>query len=71
MAYTETNYRTKKAVKEAVKAGEDVYVYQPGPFPLTPYAGNKCTIEGPHYPEAHRWYAEVTIDANNRIVTIK
>jgi len=30
MAYTETNYKTKKALREALAAGEAVRVYQPG-----------------------------------------
>jgi hypothetical protein len=32
MAYTVTNYRTKKALKEALATGTRVEVYQPGPF---------------------------------------
>lgn len=71
MAYTSKNFKTKKALKEAVKAGEKVTVYQPGPFPLTPYNGNKVALEGPHYPEPHRWYATATIDENNVIVEVK
>ena len=30
--YTTTNYKTKKALKEAVANGEKVTYYQPGPF---------------------------------------
>ena len=30
MAYTYTNYKTKKALKEAVNSGEVVQCYQPG-----------------------------------------
>jgi hypothetical protein len=59
--YTRTNYRTKKAVREAVKAGERVEVFQPGPFaPDGPVQGD-CMLEGPHYPEPHRWYARVRV----------
>ena len=66
MAYTRKNYRTKKAVREAVAAGERVEVYQAGGiFPLTPYSGNRVTLEGPHYPEPHRWYAEGTVKQDN------
>lgn len=32
VAYTVTNFKTKKALKEAVQAGKAVEVYQPGPF---------------------------------------
>jgi hypothetical protein len=60
--YTVTNYKTKRAFKEAVAAG-DVPVFQPGPFAWGTSADasftGQCCIEGPHYPEPHRWYAAV------------
>lgn len=59
MAYVRPNFRTKKALKEAVANGDRVEVFQPGPFP-TPTEGT-VNIEGPHYPEPHRWYANVTV----------
>lgn len=60
MAYTVENYRTKKALKEAVASGRPVAVYQPGPFGSDVRDG-RATIEGPHYPEPHRFYAAVTV----------
>lgn len=61
--YTTFNYRTKKALKEAVSAGIVVPVFQPNAdvtgFPV-PTQG-RVSIEGPHYPEPHRWYASVEI----------
>ena len=66
MAYTRKDYPTKKAVREAVAAGERVEVYQPGGiFPLRPYNGNQVALEGPHYPKPHRWYAEGTVKQDN------
>lgn len=59
--YTNINFKTKKALKEAVAAGKDVSVYQPGPFGGTPPTEGKVCVEGPHYPEPHKWYAEVTL----------
>ena len=59
MAYTNINFKTKKALKEAIAAGKKVGVYSPGPFPAK-YNGQEC-IEGPHYPEPHKWYATATI----------
>ena len=58
--YTVTNYKTKKALKEAVSSGEEVRVFQPG---LSQYAQGegKVYLEGPHYPEPHRWYAEALV----------
>lgn len=48
--YTETNFKTKKALKEAIADGKNVYVYQPGPFgkPPADYTG-EFAVEGPHY----------------------
>ena len=55
--YTCTNYKTKKAVKEALKAGAKIEVYQPGPFGNGNPINGKICLEGPHYPEPHKWYA--------------
>jgi len=57
MAYTVTNYKTKKALLEALKRGELVQVYQPTPWGNKPCPDGKVYLEGPHYPEPHRWYA--------------
>ena len=57
--YVRPNFKTKKALKEAVKKGEDVDVFSPGPFPC-PQNG-RVAVEGPHYPEPHRWYASVEV----------
>lgn len=59
MAYTERNYQTKKELKEAV-AKSDVPVFQPGPFGPNVKDG-RCAIEGPHYPQPHKWYAAVEV----------
>ncbi len=58
--YVNPNFKTKKALREAVAAGARVSVYSPGPFPA-PTSGRTC-IEGPHYPAAHSWYAEVMVE---------
>lgn len=65
LAYTRVNFKTKKAMKEAVAAGDVLYgnkvaVYQPGPFGPDVKDGT-AYLEGPHYPEAHRWYASVEV----------
>jgi hypothetical protein len=60
MAYTVTNYRTKKAVKDALAAGTVVEVYQPGPFGPDVKDGS-VALEGPHFPEPHRWYASCQV----------
>ena len=70
MSYTITNFRTKKALKDAVATGEVVECYQPGLGPdLSNYTG-KVYLEGPHYPEAHRWYAQAWME-NGVVVKVK
>ncbi len=68
--YTTQNFKTKKALKEAVAAGKPVRFYQPGPF-----AGNEprdgfITLEGPHYPAPHTWYARAEVK-NGLIINVK
>lgn len=72
MAYTITNFKTKKELKEAVTAhcasvmhGESnpkpVRCYNPGLGPdLSNFTG-RVSLEGPHYPKPHSWYAEVEL----------
>lgn len=55
MAYVRPNYKTKKALKEALARGEKVEVFQPG-LGTVPRDGY-VALEGPHYPEPHRWWA--------------
>ena len=59
MVYTNENFKTKKALREAVLR-DDVPVYQPGPFGPKVHDGT-VYIEGPHYPQPHQWYAAVTV----------
>lgn len=67
--YTTVNFKTKKALKEAVAAGKKIGVFQPGPFGNGVPVSGIVSVEGPHYPEHHRWYANVTLQ-NNVIVKV-
>lgn len=58
--YTDTNYKTKKAMREAFKTGKKIGVHQPGGF-FPGKTDGRVAIEGPHYPQPHTWYAEVEI----------
>ena len=58
--YVSPNFKTKKALKEAVAAGEQVEVFSPGPFPAK--ADGTASVEGPHYPKPHTWYARVKVE---------
>jgi hypothetical protein len=68
--YTEINFKTKKALKEAVLSGKKVRVFQPGLFGGNEPTDGNVAVEGPHYPEPHRWYAEVTLK-NGIVVKVK
>ena len=57
--YVNPNFKTKKELREAITQGKKVEVFSPGPFPVK-FNGQE-TIEGPHYPKPHTWYANVEI----------
>lgn len=58
MAYVVGNPKTKKALKEMF-ASSGVELFEPG-LGHIPNEGI-VTLEGPHYPEPHRWYANAKI----------
>jgi hypothetical protein len=60
MAYTNRNFKTKKALKEAVANGEEVKVHEPG-LGEVPENGS-ISLEGPHYPKPHTWYASAILE---------
>ena len=68
MSYTVENFKTKKALKEAVAAGRRVEIYNPGLG--TPTVNGRTTLEGPHYPAPHSWYAEVEMK-DGSVVRVK
>lgn len=65
--YCSPNFTTKKALKTAVAEKKEVTVFSPGPFPC-PQNG-KVSLEGPHYPQPHKWYATATVE-NGRVVKV-
>lgn len=68
--YTHINFKSKKQLKEAIKRGEKLTYFQPGPFGGNEPTNGKIFVEGPHYPEPHKWYAEATVK-DGIIVKIK
>ncbi len=60
MAYTRVNYKTKKVMIDDFKAGKGIEVFQPGMFGPEVKDG-QTNLEGPHYPETHRWYASAEV----------
>jgi hypothetical protein len=66
--YTDINFKSKKALKEALAAGKKISIYSPGPFPAP--TDGRVSLEGPHYPEPHKWYAQAFIE-NGFVKSIK
>jgi len=66
--YTHVNYQTKKALKEAVARGDTVTLFAPGIG--APQDNGTEYVEGPHYPEPHRWYATVQVK-DGKVVKVK
>lgn len=69
--YTVRNFKTKKALKEALKEGP-LEVYKPShAFGLGgPVVDGTAVIEGPHYPQPHRFYAEVLIQGGKAVKVV-
>jgi hypothetical protein len=67
MSYVNPNFRTKKELKFALANGHAVQVYQPG-YGDIPTNG-PVFLEGPHYPEPHRWYAQGKME-NGKLVKV-
>lgn len=66
MAYVDPNYKSKKDFKAAVDSGVIHRPYNPsGMFPVTD--NGRISIEGPHYPKPHKWYA--SCDVEDGIIT--
>jgi len=68
MAYVSPNFKTKKALRDAIAAGQEIHVFQPG-LGTVPRDGT-VGLEGPHFPKPHTWYAEGTM-ANGRLVRVR
>lgn len=66
--YTVTNFKTKKALKEAVAAGRREEIFAPGLG--TAKTNGSETVEGPHFPAPHTWYAQVEMQ-DGIIVKVK
>lgn len=61
--YCEPNFKTKKLLKDAIRNGRRVTVFQPGPFQHIERPKNETVyLEGPHYPQMHTWYAKAKIE---------
>ena len=73
MAYVTGNPKSKAELRRRIAAGEAFKVFQPGPFgpDVKPDEKRQIAIEGPHYPEPHRWYGIATLNATGTIASVK
>jgi len=70
MAYVYPNYKTKKAFKEAVRDKQPMTIRENTPFGNPVFENGTTSVEGPHYPEPHRWYASVTV-RDGKVMAVK
>jgi hypothetical protein len=66
--YTSINFKSKKALKDAVTQGQKITLFAPGLG--TPATNGRETVSGPHYPEPHKWYAQVEM-RDGFVVSVK
>jgi hypothetical protein len=60
MSYVDPDYSTKEELRLAIESGKRPQTYNPsGMFPTK--QNGEDTIEGPHYPKPHKWYARVKV----------
>jgi len=65
MVHISPDFPSKKAFLEALKAGREISVYQPGPFPISGNGTGVFVIEAPA--NYHKWYQEVLCE-NCRVI---
>lgn len=71
MANVDRTFKTKKAFKEAVKAGENVYLL-PNYFGGDgTYAPGKAAISGPGGGAPNKWYADVDVDERMKVTKVR
>jgi len=70
-AYLYPNLKSKKAYKEAIKAGQCITAKENTPYEEVPVVNSsRCHFEGPHSPEPHKFYG-VAVVKDGRVVSIK
>jgi hypothetical protein len=72
--YTTKNFKTKAELKRALANNESIGVYQPndmfGAGDRVQVGEHNVTLEGPHYPAAHKWYASARVK-DGKIISVK
>ena len=68
--YTTINFKSKKDLKTAVAEGKKITVFQPNDMFGANTQNGHITLEGPHYPQPHKWYAQAVLE-NGYIISVK
>ena len=68
--YLVPNFKSKTAARKAIAAGDRVTIVQVGPFGGNEPSEGSVAIEGPHYPEPHRFYGTATLK-DGLVVSLK
>lgn len=58
--YCDEDFKSKKALKDAIKEGKQIQVYSAGLG--TPKTDGEESVCGPWYPQPHTWYARVLME---------
>lgn len=66
--YVNPNFKTKKELKQALADGKNVEVFAPG-LGTVPTNGT-VSLEGPHYPQPHHWYASGVMK-DGKLISVK
>jgi hypothetical protein len=67
--YVEPNFKTLKALRDAVASGKPVRVFSV--LFTGPQQDGQVSVEGPHSPEPHKWYARVEVKAGQVVRVLK
>ena len=71
MAYADKVFKSKKALREAVKAGEKIRV-EPNLFGGNGcYAPGKAAISGPGGGQPNKWYADCDVNERMEITKVR
>ncbi len=69
-AYLYPNLKSKAAYRKAIAEGQTIIAKENTPFGNQLVTSGKCTFEGPHYPEPHRFYGQAIVQ-DGKVISIK
>lgn len=71
--YCHPNFKSKKALKDAIARGEKVTFEGQSMCAPTPdystFTGKIIDLTGPHFPAAHKWYGHAILE-NGKVIKV-